>query len=100
MIIDDKIIKKKIAIFYGKSAKYIIVLSIISSLLNIIINFLDIKSGLIDKFQYILVIVMVSIPFIGITIAIQGFHSQKNRFFEFLSVIILFLVITAAILKI
>lgn len=100
MITDDKIIKKRISIFYSRSANYIIILSIVLSLINIIISFLGLNKGLIDKFQYILVIAMVSIPFIGIIIAIHGFHSQKNRFFELLSIIILFSVIIAAILKI
>ncbi|MCA1927270.1 MAG: hypothetical protein LDL13_05880 [Calditerrivibrio sp.] len=100
MITDDRIIKTKISIFYSKSAKYIIVLSIISSFLNIVESFLNMDKSFIDKFQYMLVISMVLIPFIGIVIAIQGFHMQKNRFFELLSLLILFSIIIAAILKI
>lgn len=98
-MIDDKLIKQKIGLFYNKITQLTIIASIILTILHTILQFYKIDTTFINKLGLLIIIVFVSTPFVGIIISLIAFISERIKIFSIISIFIIISVLLATLFK-
>lgn len=97
----DRPLKEKIAKLYSAATKISIVLAVISIILSVAMQTLHSALGKADYYlSYTAVLILAATPFIGITLAVFHYITEKNRKMLLFSVLIMIILVAGIFFKI